>query len=837
MRFLHFDRTGESIGDGQFHEVTSATLTQGTDGTSTLTISTGSDVSQGDLIAYRDKLGLWREHSVDSVETIHDETGTRREVIANTILKELALKGIVSYSRTSAPLGMLHECLDGTRFSPGIVESNGVATLTLELTHTNALDMLQRIANGFGLEIETSCTLDEDRTHITGRTVSLRAKVGDTNGRRLTWGSDITGVRVCSGERRPITRLYVYGKKETVQDGAGQTQAGIETVNDGKPYIDVDDPALLASYGRPGPDGSMLPADGFAEFQDVSDPNELLSLGRRRLAELCVPDVTYEIDAMQLEKAGEGLRGIGLGDTVQVVDTCFTPPLRLEARVVKIEEDMLDTAAASTLTFGSIRDTLTQSSDRVESTVQQLMGNSSAWNDAAGLSEGFVSNVIRQVNNVLNATGGYTYLMPGEGILVLDRPIDQNPTMAIQLGGGYFRIADSKKSDGTWDWRTMGTGSGLVADLIVAGVIRGGANEWNLETGELSFRDGVIRSMDGRSVWDLTNSTFRTTDMKATNIDASGQITSTSGGTSAAIKGGTMTYENSYGGSFRISNDRMGSGSSWVNLVASGADNLVFHNDSTDYDAAVYVMCGPGYADSAKLSLRYGQFASIEVDNDNHLLVSDGGVQTDSDNYLTLQCESLTSREKTLDFGQGTSSSSDIYIGMPRSSYRPCLKINSNSAQLSCNELNRVDLASSYAALVHDDYHVIVDANGVGQTTRAASAAGRQATLLEREFERLADEGVDLSDPSGYSVQPAAIDEIRLVQVHDILRLLVDGDTEGAKSMLDQAESEQRVWTQAELDAFDATGRSDHPTGMADRDREAYRVMTAPYEGKENGDE
>ncbi len=35
-----------------------------------------------------------------------------------------------------------------------------------------------------------------------------------------------------------------------------------------------------------------------------------------------------------------------------------------------------------------------------------------------------------------------------------------------------FSIADSKKENGDWDWRTFGTGSGFVADLIVSGVIR-----------------------------------------------------------------------------------------------------------------------------------------------------------------------------------------------------------------------------------------------------------------------------------------------------------------------------------------------------------------------------
>ena len=833
MRFIHHDRRGNPVDGGSIHTPIAATLTQSTDGTETLSLTCIDHIDKDDRIIYQDDEGTWHEHIATTIDEQRSDTIPYTKATCESSLIETAGNIIHNPTLTGTATTLVDQALQNSGWQRGTIQNSGTTQATLDIGTPTTPEMLEAIANAFNLEIRTHVTLTNDKTRIASRIVDLLALPGDNTGQEFRYNRNLSQIRRTIGDTHPVTRLWVYGKTNA---GETQTKTSISTVNNGHEYIDANQ-ETLQQWGRRGADDTITHYEALAEFPDIDDPATLLQAGQQRLKELSQPVISYEASVQSLALGGLNPGNVRIGDTVRIVDDTFTPALRLEGRILKLERDLLANGVGDTITIGTIAPSITESIRNVESTVQQLWSSSGAWDDSANLTTPYVDAVINGLNENMNRTGGYVYLTPGEGITVYDRPIDQDPTMAIQLGGGYFRIADSKKSDGTWDWRTMGTGSGLVADLIVAGVIRGGANEWNLETGELSFRDGVIRSMDGRSVWDLTNSTFRTNNMKATNIDASGQITSTSGGTSAAIRGGTMTYSNSAGGRFSITNDRLSSGSSWVNLVADNVDSLVFHNETNDSHDSVYIMCGPGYINTTKLSLMYGQFASLDCNDDNDLIISDNGAQINSNGFLTLQCDQLTSGEKLLDFGQGTSSDSDIWIGMPRNSYRPCLRIGSSVCQISCNDVNRVDLSSTYAALVHGDYHVMVNSSGVSQTTRAASATSLQATLLEREFERLADEGVDLSDPSGYSVQPAAVDEIRLGQVHDILRLLVDGDTEGAKSMLDQAESEQHVWTQAELDAFDATGRSDHPTGMADRDREAYRVMTAPYEGKENGDE
>ena len=41
----------------------------------------------------------------------------------------------------------------------------------------------------------------------------------------------------------------------------------------------------------------------------------------------------------------------------------------------------------------------------------------------------------------------------------------------MKLCGEGFMIANEKNDDGSWDWRTFGTGEGFTADLIVTGFL------------------------------------------------------------------------------------------------------------------------------------------------------------------------------------------------------------------------------------------------------------------------------------------------------------------------------------------------------------------------------
>lgn len=48
----------------------------------------------------------------------------------------------------------------------------------------------------------------------------------------------------------------------------------------------------------------------------------------------------------------------------------------------------------------------------------------------------------------------------------------ENSTQAVQIKGGAIRVANSKLSDGSWNWTTAINGAGINADTIVSGILR-----------------------------------------------------------------------------------------------------------------------------------------------------------------------------------------------------------------------------------------------------------------------------------------------------------------------------------------------------------------------------
>ena len=60
------------------------------------------------------------------------------------------------------------------------------------------------------------------------------------------------------------------------------------------------------------------------------------------------------MDAVSLARAGEGFEGADEGDTVLVIDKVYDPPLRVQARITKVEEDQL-TEGGATYTIGNFR--------------------------------------------------------------------------------------------------------------------------------------------------------------------------------------------------------------------------------------------------------------------------------------------------------------------------------------------------------------------------------------------------------------------------------------------------------------------------------------------------
>lgn len=560
MEFYRYDRWDGYI--GPIAGVVGAEHLQTVGGENSLTLVTeGDDIEKGDRIVWMGSDGRWHEHVANEPCATRAADGSIEfETYCEDALNEL-FRDKVDEVRVRS--GTVDQALDGilrqTRWSRGRVDVAGSMTKTFY--HVSAGEALQEIPKTWGGEVYSSFEADENG--ITGRFVNIVSAMGerDTH-KRFEYGKDLEGVKRTVAPDDVYTAMRGFGKGDDLGDEDGSTNGRRITfadINGGRDY--VEDADALKRWGRPDGKGGRAHAFGTVVFQDCEDPAELLELTRKALDEAKAPKVSYECTVRDLAAMGRPWEGVGVGDSVQVVDACFTPALRLEARVMTIRRNLAD-PSDTTVTIGNARSTIGDELADIASQIAGIGQQSSSWDAAVGLKPNYLNKVIAMLNAGFDAGGSYKYESFEHGLIVSSVPLDEEmrptrrPATAMQLKGGGFRIASSVKPDGSFNWRTFGTGSGFTADCLTTGAIKGGSNYWNLETGDLLFKQGGIRDSRGRTSWNLDTGEFI-----ARNADISGRITAGSG----TIGGFTI-------GSSSIANDTMTLASNGLRLERKGKE-------------------------------------------------------------------------------------------------------------------------------------------------------------------------------------------------------------------------------------------------------------------------
>ena len=489
-----FDRWGNPLGDLPY--AIKAIRTRATDGTDTLDVTTIGEINKDERIVFKDSMGRWAEYVCQSTQTAR--------AAGMPVTVAYCAGGIAELSRTyiedkrnrnANAKACLAKALEGTRWTVGTVETGTITgTADLAFYHCTVLEAVQKTADTYGLEVQTEYQPDPTGNRIGQRIIHLVEHRGSTNTtKRFEYGKDLTQIKRDIDAGDVITRLYGWGKgiEQTNEEGEATGGYGrkisFADVNNGKPYIQDDQ--ALANWGIVGADGTKHHSEASVDFPDCEDPKELLNLTKAALKTRTTPTVSYTADVTALGQAGYDPEGTDVGDSVQIIDTSFTTPLRLEGRILQIEEDLAGSLADTKITLGNIRQTYTQRMAAQQQALDKLVSNSGAWNSAAGGTGPYMKDLIDRINQIMNATGGYTYLKPGQGIYVYDKPEDQNPTQCIHIGGGYWRIADHKKPNGDWDFRSLANGKGIFADTVFTGRLSdaAGLNYWDMDTGEFSL--------------------------------------------------------------------------------------------------------------------------------------------------------------------------------------------------------------------------------------------------------------------------------------------------------------------------------------------------------------
>ena len=465
------------------------------------------DIKNKDRIVFQDELGVWHEFIVESIDDTHEDVfvycedsfyETRGDYIDDR-------RFVNANFSTVANAVMSH-----TRWNFKISGDLGKGTVNFYRTSVKSA-VFEDMQNKFNFEIKTYVEITNSR--ISQRVIELRKQRGHDNGKRFTYDKDIDSISRTIDSMEFCTALYAYGKGEETENGGYGRRIDISKVNDGKKY--VENLKAKEQFGKY-VNGKREHIFGTYIFEEIDDRRELMRQARKKLHELSEFKVTYKCDVLVLNKLLEDRQheGIELGDTVAIIDKDIN--IRIRARVVERKSYLNSTKADEIVLGNFIEDYATQQA-KIKSDLKSISNTINEQGQAITDLKNFdyYATIVQELNDRIIATGGYVYISKdGQGLITYDKPIDKNPTKAIQLRGGAIRIANSKKSDGSWNWTTFGTGDGFTADKIIAGILQGGKVRWNLEDGTFLIGNSIS---DYSFYWDGSTLHMKDVDIDLTN--------------------------------------------------------------------------------------------------------------------------------------------------------------------------------------------------------------------------------------------------------------------------------------------------------------------------------
>lgn len=485
-------------------------------GLNTLEFETNREVEFGQRLLFKDKQGLWHEYIIIDYFKTHDENGVSYEVFCEDSTSELYGFFIEDMKpRDALASKVLGQILEGTRFEVGYVDDFGKESFNIY--RTSVKSALWKMLEKYHAEIQVRLVVGKQG--IEHRYIDLRQSIGRNVGKTFTYKKDIGSIKKTTSTKDLVTALYGFGKGEEVVGDDGQPSGGygrkidFGEINGGKKYVADEEARKKYGLGK-----ERVHIFGSVDFDDCEDKKELLELTKERLKELSKPKITYELNVEDISRYDGYIgEGVDLGDIVLVKDKMIDT--LVQTRVIAIKDNPLEEVQDSEIVLGNFIKDLSDNMVAYDKLKSIFENDRNRFNDelerlANGVKSSYIQSILEKFNKELNETGGWVYAEEGEGLLILNAPREGNPTQAINLKGGMIAIANHKNADGSFAYETFGDGNGFTANLIRAGVLRGGKVFFNLE-------DGIFLIGESRTnysmFWDGTTLHLRNVDIDLSN--------------------------------------------------------------------------------------------------------------------------------------------------------------------------------------------------------------------------------------------------------------------------------------------------------------------------------
>jgi len=213
--------------------------------------------------------------------------------------------------------------LSGTEWELGVTDYSGIRQITFE--YMNAYDAILQVKETFGCEI--SFRIEIDGNEVVKRCVDLVTRLGKFDGKEITFGKDLSGIRRKVNYDDLVTSLVCIGPEK--EDGTRLT-------------VTVENEAARQRWCRD--NGKHLVALYEPESSDETMTlQRLTSLGLTELNKRIMGAIEYEVEQVTLDSVlGLEHEKVFFADTLRIKDLHYVPPLYLEARVTEVERPILD---------------------------------------------------------------------------------------------------------------------------------------------------------------------------------------------------------------------------------------------------------------------------------------------------------------------------------------------------------------------------------------------------------------------------------------------------------------------------------------------------------------